>query len=87
MWLRGRDEILAFWQGQGAECAGSRLLPTVANGKPAFGQYRRSATGGGHDAWALQVLDFVDGQLVELSWFLDTERLFPLFGLPAHLEP
>jgi RNA polymerase sigma-70 factor (ECF subfamily) len=86
MWLRGRDEILTFWQGQGAACAGSRLVPTVANGRPAFGQYRPSTTGSGHEAWALQVLDFADGQLVELSWFLDTEHLFPLFGLPLHLE-
>jgi RNA polymerase sigma-70 factor (ECF subfamily) len=87
LWLRGRDEILAFWQGQGAACAGSRLVPTVANGKPAFGQYRRSTTGEGHDPWALQVLDIVDGELVELSFFLDTETLFPLFGLPPHLGP
>jgi RNA polymerase sigma-70 factor (ECF subfamily) len=87
MWLRGRDDILAFWQGQGAACAGSRLVPTVANGKPAFGQYRRSTTGDGYDPWALQVLDIVDGELVELSFFLDTETLFPLFGLPPHLAP
>jgi RNA polymerase sigma-70 factor (ECF subfamily) len=87
LWLRGRDEILAFWQTQGAACEGSRLVPTVANGKPAFGQYRRSTTGAGHDPWALQVLDIVDGQLVELSFFLDTETLFPLFGLPSHLDP
>ena len=87
MWLRGRDQILTFWQTQGAECAGSRLVPTVANGKPAFGQYRRSATGDGHDPWALQILDIVDGELVELSFFLDTATLFPLFGLPLHLEP
>jgi RNA polymerase sigma-70 factor (ECF subfamily) len=87
MWLRGRDEILAFWQTQGAACAGSRLVPTVANGKPAFGQYRRSTTGEGHDPWALQVLDIVDGELVELSFFLDTETLFPLFGLPLQLDP
>jgi RNA polymerase sigma-70 factor (ECF subfamily) len=87
LWLRSRDEILAFWQTQGAACAGSRLVPTVANGKPAFGQYRRSTTGEGHDPWALQVLDIVDGELVELSFFLDTETLFPLFGLPAHLDP
>ena len=33
LWLRGRDEILAFWQTQGAACAGSRLVPTVANGQ------------------------------------------------------
>ena len=43
--------------------------------------------GDGHDPWALQVLDIVDGELVELSFFLDTEHLFPLFGLPLHLEP
>ena len=61
-------------------------MPTVANGKPAFGQYRRSTTGDGHDPWALQVLDIVDGELVELSFFLDTETLFPLFGLPLHLD-
>jgi RNA polymerase sigma-70 factor (ECF subfamily) len=87
LWLRGRDEILAFWQGQGAPCAGSRLVPTVANGRPAFGQYRPSTTGEGHDPWALQILDFADGELVELSFFLDTETLFPLFGLPPHLDP
>ncbi len=87
MWLSGRDEILAFWQGQGAPCAGSRLLPTTANGRPAFAQYRPSTTGDGHDAWALQILDIRDGELVELSFFLDTATLFPLFGLPLHLEP
>jgi RNA polymerase sigma-70 factor (ECF subfamily) len=87
LWLRGRDQILTFWQTQGAGCAGSRLVPTVANGRPAFGQYRPSQTGKGHDPWALQILDFADGRLVELSFFLDTEALFPLFGLPPHLPP
>jgi RNA polymerase sigma-70 factor (ECF subfamily) len=86
LWLRGRDEILAFWQGQGAACAGSRLLPTVANGRPAFGQYRRNPDGDGYHPWALQILEFADGELVELSFFLDTDTLFPLFGLPAHLD-
>jgi RNA polymerase sigma-70 factor (ECF subfamily) len=87
MWLRGRAQILTFWQTQGAGCAGSRLVPTVANGRPAFGQYRPSESGHGHDPWALQILDIADGRLVELSFFLDTETLFPLFGLPAHLDP
>jgi RNA polymerase sigma-70 factor (ECF subfamily) len=61
-------------------------VPTVANGRPAFGQYRPSPNGG-HDPWALQILDIHEGELVELSFFLDTETLFPLFGLPPHLEP
>ena len=62
MWLSGRDQILAFWQGQGAGCDGSRLVPTVANGRPAFGQYKPSETGSGHDPWALQILDIRDGR-------------------------
>jgi RNA polymerase sigma-70 factor (ECF subfamily) len=82
LWLSGRDDILAWWSGPGAACEGSRLIPTTANGLPAFGQYRPSGPGGRHEPWALQVLDIVDGEIVEFTAFLDTERLFPLFGLP-----
>jgi hypothetical protein len=32
------------------------------------------------------VLELADGQIVEFTFFLDTERLFPLFGLPARLD-
>ena len=77
LWLRGRDDILAWWVGPGAECAGSRLVATVANGSPAFGQYRTTGP------WALQVLEIEHGQIVELSFFLDTATLFPRFGLPT----
>ena len=86
MWLRGRDDIFTWWFGPGVGCRGSRVIPTVAaNGSPAFGQYKPS-TDGGYDPWALQVLELEDGRIVELTFFLDTERLFPLFGLPARLE-
>ena len=57
----------------------------TANGSPTFGQYRRSESGEGHDPWALQVLEIEDGRIVEFTFFLATETLFPLFGLPAHL--
>jgi RNA polymerase sigma-70 factor (ECF subfamily) len=88
LWLSGRDDILRWWLGPGAACRGSRVLPTVAaNGSPAFGQYRRSETGSGHDPWALQVLELAGGRIVGFTFFLDTKRLFPLFGLPLHLEP
>jgi RNA polymerase sigma-70 factor (ECF subfamily) len=87
LWLSGREDILRWWVGPGAGCRGSRVIPTVAaNGAPAFGQYRPSASGSGYDPWALQVLEVADGRIVELTFFLDTERLFPLFGLPARLE-
>jgi RNA polymerase sigma-70 factor (ECF subfamily) len=87
LWLSGRENILRWWVGRGAGCRGSRVIPTVtANGSPAFGQYKPSESGSGFDPWALQVLEIADGQIVEFTFFLDTERVFPLFGLPPRLE-
>jgi RNA polymerase sigma-70 factor (ECF subfamily) len=87
LWLRGRDDIFAWWWGPGIGCRGSRVIPTVAaNGSPAFGQYKPNAAGDGYEPWALQVLELRDGRIVELTFFLDTERVFPLFGLPARLD-
>lgn len=86
LWLRGRDDIFAWWLGPGVGCKGSRVLPTVgANGSPAFGQYKPDPEGG-YAPWALQVLEVSDERITELTFFLSTERLFPLFGLPARLE-
>jgi len=81
MWLSGRDQMLTWFVGTGIGCRGSRMLPTVANGMPAFGQYRVAEHGDGHEAWALQVLEISDGRIVSFNAFLDTDRLFPLFGL------
>jgi RNA polymerase sigma-70 factor (ECF subfamily) len=87
LWLRGRDDVLTWWFGPGIGCKGSRVVPTLAaNGSPAFGQYKPSETGEGYDPWALQVVEIVDGRIVEITFFLDTEKLFPLFGLPPHLS-
>jgi RNA polymerase sigma-70 factor, ECF subfamily len=86
MWLRGRDDIFAWWFGPGIGCRGSRVIPTVsANGSPAYGQYKPSPQGG-HEPWALQVLELSGGRIVELTFFLDTARMFPLFGLPPRLD-
>jgi RNA polymerase sigma-70 factor, ECF subfamily len=86
MWLAGRDDILAWWFGPGIGCRGSRVIPTPsANGSPAFGQYKPSPDGG-FDPWALQVLELSAGGIAEITFFLDTARLFPLFGLPPRLD-
>jgi RNA polymerase sigma-70 factor (ECF subfamily) len=88
LWLSGRDDILSWWVGPGAGCRGSRVIPTVAaNGAPAFGQYKPNEAGDGYEPWALQVLEIEDGRIVEFTFFLDTERVFPLFGLPLQFEP
>ena len=86
LWLRGRDDILRWWFGPGIGCRGSRVIPaTAANGSPAFGQYKPSPTGVGYEPWALQVLEIEGRRVVEFTFFLGTETLFPLFGLPARL--
>ena len=86
MWLRGRDDILAWWLGPGIGCRGSRVIPVgLANGSPAFGQYKPSPQGG-YEPWSLQVIEIEGGAISELTFFLDTERLFPLFGLPPRLD-
>lgn len=86
LWLKGRDDIFTWWFGPGIGCKGSRVIPTVAaNGSPAFGQYKPTEDGTGHEPWALQVIELRDGSIGEMTFFLDTQRLFPLFGLPLEL--
>jgi RNA polymerase sigma-70 factor (ECF subfamily) len=86
LWLRGRDDVFAWWLGPGIGCRGSKLLPAgTANGSPAFGQYKPDPAGG-WSPWALQVLEIEDGAVVEMTFFLDTEAVFPLFGLPPRLD-
>jgi RNA polymerase sigma-70 factor (ECF subfamily) len=86
MWMSGRDDIFRWWFGPGIGCKGSRVLPAgTANGVPAYGQYKPSPDGG-HEAWALMVVELSGGRISELTFFLDTPQLFPLFGLPQRLE-
>lgn len=85
MWLQGAADI-GRWMVQPGPlgCRGSKLIATEANGSPAFAQYRPDPAGG-HAPWALQVLEVKEGRIAEFHAFLDTERIFPLFGLPDHL--
>ena len=85
LWLQTHEDIVKWCLGKGIGCKGSKLVPTTANGSPAFGQYKPSADGG-HEPWALQVLEVSNGEITGICFFLDTERWFPLFGLPPRLE-
>jgi RNA polymerase sigma-70 factor, ECF subfamily len=85
MWIRGGEDIGRFMlEPTPSLCRGSRLLPVSANGCPAFGQYKPDPAGG-RSPWALQVLEISAGRICGFHAFLDTDLLFPAFGLPAHL--
>jgi RNA polymerase sigma-70 factor (ECF subfamily) len=81
LWLRGVADIRAWMLGAGFGCRGSRLVPTKANGMPAFGQYRE----GGRQAWGLVVLETSGGRVAGINTYLDVDRLFPMFGLPMQV--
>jgi len=87
LWLSGRDNIFGWWFGPGIGCRGSRVVPAgTANGLPAFAQYKPDETGGGLLPWALIVPRLGEGGIAEMTFFLDVESLFPLFGLPLEFD-
>ena len=82
MWLRGRDSISRWMLTLGIGCKGSKLVPVQAcGGMPAFAQYRQ----GGAQPWAIIVLDLRGDRIAGVTTYLDTETLFPRFGLPMRL--
>ena len=84
MWLRGAGDIAAWMLGPGAGCRGSRVMQVSANGSPAIAQYR-PRPGGGHEPWALHVLELDGGRVGHISSFLeiDGNDLFRRLGLPV----
>lgn len=85
LWLRGPEAIRGWLLGPGEECRGSRLVRVEACGSPSYAQYRRDDEHAGHRAWALIVLELSGDRIAAWNSFLETERLFPLFGLPLRL--
>jgi RNA polymerase sigma-70 factor (ECF subfamily) len=86
LWLQTHIDIRRWCLGPGIGCRGSRLIPTVANGSPAFAQYKPAGVPGTYEPWSLQVLEVSGDRITGISFFLDTARLFPLFGLPPRPE-
>ena len=86
LWLRTHLDVRKWCLGPGIGCRGSRLVPAVANGSPAFGHYKPGATEGILEPWSLQVLEVSGDRISGITFFLDTARWFPLFELPARLE-
>ncbi|MBT0567535.1 sigma-70 family RNA polymerase sigma factor [Williamsia sp. CHRR-6] len=84
-WYRGGEQIGTLIRGNcPASAPGDQILvPTVANGQPAFGLYMRGEDGQ-HRPFQLQVLDLTtDGQVRHVvAFFDDAEAMFARFGLP-----
>lgn len=85
LWLQTHDDIVRWCLGPGIGCRGSRLIPTMANGSPAFAQYKPDPEGG-WEPWSLQVLELDGDRIRGITFFLDTGRWFPLFGMPPRLD-
>lgn len=89
-WYQGSDSIRAIVAGTAfrGEVRGRwHLLPTRANGQPAFGAYKREHDGDLYKPYAIQVLavDQVARQFREVIIFLNPD-LFPRFSLPPELR-
>ncbi|MGS2615069.1 sigma-70 family RNA polymerase sigma factor [Micromonospora sp. LZ34] len=81
-WLRGRDQIRRVLLDPAGSCAGARLVPTAANGSPAYWQ-TRPGPDGRHAPFGLVLLDVADGLVAGITTYLDAERLLPLFDAAA----
>jgi RNA polymerase sigma-70 factor (ECF subfamily) len=84
LWLQGPDEVARWLSGPGIGCEGSRMVATWANGCAALGSYR-SAAAGGHEPFALQVIEVGGGKITAIYNFLG-DQLFAEFGLPSRLD-
>ena len=85
LWLRGVDQVIAWFVGQGHGCRGSRLVPISVNGGTAFASYRPGEVPGTHQPFAIQIIETSNGRVTGHHNFLGPE-LFAAFGLPALLE-
>jgi RNA polymerase sigma-70 factor, ECF subfamily len=83
---QGHEAITAFLYGS-AQRRGAplRLVPTRANGQPAFGCYLRAAETEVARAYALFVLTLEGDQISAITWFADSSIL-SRFGLPRMLR-
>jgi RNA polymerase sigma-70 factor, ECF subfamily len=86
VWVQGRAAIAALFQTPlFTHVRQRRLLPTHANGSPAFGLYHWEAETGVYRLLGLAVLGVAGEQIVHLVAFLDLESLSP-FALPPTLH-
>jgi RNA polymerase sigma-70 factor (ECF subfamily) len=83
---QGRAAVAAFLRDRAIRRrAPLRLVPTRANGQPAFGCYLPDARAAITRAYGLMVLTLEGERISAITWFGDL-GLFPHFGLPRMLS-
>jgi RNA polymerase sigma-70 factor (ECF subfamily) len=86
-WFRGREAVAEFLRGWPlADTAGSRIVPTWANGQLAFGHYPFDADKRTFVPHGIMVLTLDGAEIAEITAFLTPEP-FERFGLPAEIKP
>jgi RNA polymerase sigma-70 factor (ECF subfamily) len=81
-WFSGRVDVLRLLEAKLSPGDGNRVMvPTSANGQPAFALYIRGHDGGYH-AFSLQVLTLAPAGISAVLAF-HQPSLFPAFGLPV----
>jgi RNA polymerase sigma-70 factor, ECF subfamily len=83
-WYVGRAPVRAFlaWALPPDGSRRHRLVPTAANGQPAFGHYRAAVETATWQAFAIQVLVIHGAQIASITHFVNPV-LFEAFGLPT----
>jgi RNA polymerase sigma-70 factor (ECF subfamily) len=86
-WYAGREAIGSFFALAWKTCGGLRLIPTAANGQPAFAVYERAASDGRWASHAIQVLTLQGERISALTLFVSPTgpTLFDAFGFPLML--
>jgi RNA polymerase sigma-70 factor (ECF subfamily) len=87
-WVKGRAAIREFVSRHildGDARGRWRLVPTQANGQPAFAWYRRRSSPAGFTAFAIQVVTIAGGWISDATTF-GFPQLFSAFGLPPELD-
>jgi hypothetical protein len=83
---QGREAIGAFLNDRAVRRGTPlRLVPTRANGQPAFGCYFPAPQAAIARPYGMLVLTLDGDQISALTWFADSS-VFPLFGLPRTLR-
>jgi RNA polymerase sigma-70 factor (ECF subfamily) len=82
---QGPDAIGVFLRGREASRGRLRLVPTRANGQPAFACYLPSGQSDIARPYSLFILTLEGDQISAITWFADSS-VFPQFGLPRMLR-